>query len=48
VLGLWAAAAFAVTVGSKLLDYVPVRIVRRVTGLILLAFAGLSAYEALH
>jgi Ca2+/H+ antiporter, TMEM165/GDT1 family len=48
LLGLWAAAAIAVTVGSRLLDYVPVRIVRRVTGLILLAFAGLSAYEALR
>ena len=41
-LGLWAVAGLAVTAGKRVLDYVPVALVRRVAGVILLAFAVLS------
>ena len=46
VLGLWAVAALAVTAGQKILDHVPVVLVRRVAGVILLGFAVVSAVEA--
>lgn len=43
VAALWAVSALAVTAGKKLLDYVSVALVRRVTGVILLGFAVYSA-----
>ena len=46
VAALWAVAALAITAGSKLLDYVSVSVVRRVTGVILLGFAAYSAVAA--
>ena len=45
-LGLWTVAAFGIVVGSKLLDRIPGRIVQRVTGVILLIFAIVSAIAA--
>lgn len=48
VLALWAVAALAITAGSKLLDHVPMSVVRRVTGLILLGFAAYSGYAAVR
>ncbi|MBX6370762.1 MAG: TMEM165/GDT1 family protein [Acidothermus sp.] len=45
-LGLWAAAALAVTAGSKLLTRLPVLWVNRVTGAILLGFGVVSAVRA--
>lgn len=45
--GLWAVAALAVTAGSKILGYVSMAVVRRVTGVILLGFAAYSAVAAL-
>jgi putative Ca2+/H+ antiporter (TMEM165/GDT1 family) len=47
VLALWAVAAVAVIFGQGLLRRLPVTIVRRVTGVILLALAAYSAYEAI-
>ncbi len=44
--GLWTVAALAITAGSKLLNYVPVAVIRRITGLILLGFAAYSAVAA--
>ncbi|MFL6136626.1 MAG: TMEM165/GDT1 family protein [Frankiaceae bacterium] len=46
VAALWLVSGLAVTVGQAVLSRVPVLIVRRASGLILLAFAGLSAYGA--
>jgi Ca2+/H+ antiporter, TMEM165/GDT1 family len=46
VAGLWLVSGLAVTVGQAVLSRVPVLIVRRASGLILLAFAALSAYAA--
>lgn len=46
VAGLWLVSGLAVTVGQAVLSRVPVLVVRRVSGLILLAFAVLSAYAA--
>ncbi len=46
VAALWAVAALAVTAGSALLDRVPVRLVRRVAGLVLVGFGVVSAYTA--
>lgn len=46
VLGLWFVAALAVTAGQKILDHVPVVLVRRIAGVVLLAFAVVSAVEA--
>ncbi len=48
LLGLWTVSALAVTVGSKLLDYVSPVVVRRVTATVLLAFATLSAVQAIR
>jgi putative Ca2+/H+ antiporter (TMEM165/GDT1 family) len=47
-LGLWAAAGLAVTAGKKVLDLVPVALVRRVAGVILLAFAVISTVQAIR
>ncbi len=46
-LGLWAVAALAVTAGKKVLDYIAVGLVRRITGIVLAVFAVLSAVAAL-
>lgn len=46
VLGLWLVSALAVTAGQKILDHVPVTLVRRVAGVVLLGFAVVSAVEA--
>jgi putative Ca2+/H+ antiporter (TMEM165/GDT1 family) len=46
VLGLWTVAAFGVIVGSKVLNRIPARTVQRLTGVILLLFAILSAVAA--
>ncbi len=43
-LGLWAAAAVAVTIGAKSLDLIPMAWIRRITAVIMLA---LGAYTAL-
>jgi Ca2+/H+ antiporter, TMEM165/GDT1 family len=46
-LALWAVTALAITAGKKILDYVSVKVVRRVTGLILACFAALSTWSAI-
>lgn len=46
VLGLWLVAGLAVTAGQKILDHVPVVLVRRIAGVVLLGFAVVSAVEA--
>ena len=47
VLALWTVAALAVVAGQGLLRYVPVRLVRWVTGTVLLVLAGVAAYAAI-
>ena len=47
VLGLWTVAAFGIIVGTKVLERIPARTVRRITGAVLLLFAILSAVAAL-
>jgi putative Ca2+/H+ antiporter (TMEM165/GDT1 family) len=47
VLALWAVAALAVTTGTGLLRYVNVRLVRVVTGVVLLALALFSTLKAI-
>lgn len=46
VAALWTVSGLAVTVGQAVLSRVPVAVVRKVSGVILLAFAALSAYNA--
>jgi putative Ca2+/H+ antiporter (TMEM165/GDT1 family) len=46
VVALWSVSALAVTAGRVILSRVPVTLVRRICGVILLAFAVLSAYAA--
>jgi putative Ca2+/H+ antiporter (TMEM165/GDT1 family) len=46
VLALWTVAALAVVAGQGLLRYVPIRLVRWVTGGVLLVLAGVAAYSA--
>lgn len=46
VAALWLVSGLAVTAGQAMLSRVPVAIVRRVSGAILLGFAALSAYGA--
>jgi putative Ca2+/H+ antiporter (TMEM165/GDT1 family) len=46
VAALWAVSALAVTAGQVVLSRVPVVLVRRVSGVVLLGFAALSAYGA--
>jgi len=46
VLALWTVAALAVVAGQGLLRYVPIRLVRWVTGGLLLVLAGVAAYAA--
>jgi putative Ca2+/H+ antiporter (TMEM165/GDT1 family) len=45
-LGLWSVAAFGIVVGSRILQRIPARLVQRITGLILLLFALISAFAA--
>ena len=47
VLALWTVAALAVVAGQGLLRYVPIRLVRWVTGGVLLVLAGVAAAAAL-
>ena len=47
VLALWAVSGLAVTAGQKMLSRLPVTLVRRISGLILLLFAALSFYGAI-
>lgn len=47
-LGLWLVSGLAVTVGARLLNHVPVLLVRRVTACILVAFAIVSAVAAVR
>ena len=44
---LWCVAALAVVGGQGLLRYVPVAVVRRVTGVVLLMLAGIAAWSAI-
>jgi putative Ca2+/H+ antiporter (TMEM165/GDT1 family) len=46
--GLWTVAALAIILGSRLLDRVPARTVKRLTGLILLIFAVISIMTAVR
>jgi putative Ca2+/H+ antiporter (TMEM165/GDT1 family) len=48
LLALWAVAALALTVGRGLVQRVPARLVRRLTGLVLAALAVLSLVEAIR
>lgn len=47
ILALWTVAALAVVAGQGLLRYVPIGLVRWVTGGVLLVLAGVAAYSAL-
>jgi putative Ca2+/H+ antiporter (TMEM165/GDT1 family) len=47
-LALWTVAALAVTAGKRLLDYVSVTLVRRITGAVLTVFAVLSGVSAVR
>lgn len=46
VAALWTVSALAVVAGQGLLRYVPIRLVRWVTGAVLLVLAGVAAYSA--
>jgi putative Ca2+/H+ antiporter (TMEM165/GDT1 family) len=48
LLALWAVTALALTVGRGLVQRVPARLVRRLTGLVLAALAVLSLVEAIR
>jgi putative Ca2+/H+ antiporter (TMEM165/GDT1 family) len=48
VLALWSVAALAVVSGQGLMRYVPVALVRRITGVVLLILAAASAVAALR
>jgi Ca2+/H+ antiporter, TMEM165/GDT1 family len=47
-LGLWLVSALGVTIGSKLLRYVNVRLLQRITAAILVVFAIISAISAIR
>lgn len=47
-LGLWVATAVAILTGKKLLNHVPARLLQRMTGIILLGFAAMSAAGVLR
>ncbi|BEP12935.1 TMEM165/GDT1 family protein [Acidothermaceae bacterium B102] len=47
-LGLWLVSGLAVTVGARLLNHVPVMLLRRVTAVILLVFGVVSAVAAIR
>lgn len=46
LLGLWTVVAIGVVAGSKLVDWVPLELVRRITGIILAALGVVSAVAA--
>ena len=48
MLGLWLVSGLAVTVGARLLNRVPVLLLRRVTATILLVFSVVSAVAAVR
>jgi Ca2+/H+ antiporter, TMEM165/GDT1 family len=48
VLGLWSVVAIGVIAGSKLVERVPLALVRRITGVILVALGVLSAVAAIR
>jgi Ca2+/H+ antiporter, TMEM165/GDT1 family len=48
VLGLWLVSGLGVTVGAKLLRYVPITLMQRITALILAVFAVISAVAAIR
>ncbi|MFI5275194.1 MAG: TMEM165/GDT1 family protein [Candidatus Saccharimonadales bacterium] len=48
VAALWAVAAIAVLAGSKLLKIIPATLLQRITAIILLIFAVISAYSAIR
>ena len=48
VLGLWLVSGLGVTVGAKLLGYVPVLLLKRITALILVVFGVVSAIAAVN
>jgi Ca2+/H+ antiporter, TMEM165/GDT1 family len=47
-LGLWLVSGLGVTLGSKLLKYVNVRLLQRITAVILVVFAVISAVSAIR
>ena len=47
LLGLWSVTLLAVVAGPKLLSHVPNKLLQRITAIILLVFAALSAYSAI-
>ena len=48
VAALWAVAAIAILAGSRLLKLVPGKLLQQITAIILLLFAVISAYSAIH
>jgi Ca2+/H+ antiporter, TMEM165/GDT1 family len=48
ILALWAVTGLAVTVGVKALTLVPPRLLQTITGSVLLLFAALSLFSAIH
>ena len=48
VLGLWLVSGLGVTVGARLLRYVPITLLQRVTAVILVVFAVISAVAAIR
>ena len=48
VLGLWLVSGLGVTVGARLLRYVPMMLMQRVTAAILAAFGVVSALAAIR
>jgi Ca2+/H+ antiporter, TMEM165/GDT1 family len=48
LLGLWSVVALGVVVGSKIVRYVPLALVRRITGVILVVLGVLSALAAIR
>lgn len=48
ILALWAVTALAIVVGSRLIKIIPVHLLQRVSGVIMLIFAIVSAYHAIQ
>lgn len=48
LLGLWTATTIAVVAGNKVLSRVPGALLQRVIAIVLLGFAAISAYAAIH
>ena len=47
-LGLWAVCAFGIIAGAKVLNRIPVKLVQRIAGLLLLMLAIISIIAAVH